>query len=460
MKQSLIKYPNGLRVVVSSRQSQVVTLSFSICFGAEQEKKDKSGITGIIEKLLFSSIKKGLSGTSCVIDSKTDYEHLEITISTIRENLEEAMALLTRAVFDFSPSYKDFISAKNRVIQAIEKSKFNPLAVLNALTQKTRFKTTSLATELLGTTKTITNLTLEETREYYYNILTPEYMLLSVVGNISDEIVDKQDESMSGEEVAQLVQSKPVKEEDIASWSALSYKEDITKVKVKKYDYDNLNYVKDLINREFYSKTLGLKKGAKRRSTAYFPLKEAKVIEKQKALNQSRFQIALPSAPYSSRGYKCSKLFEIMLRNYLTKSLTSEEGIYSLDTQIHQFRNNAYIAITFAVDYEKAQETYKKIKKLLKELKAQGSSKAEFNSLKTAYSTIISLGHERMSDLAKRYNKWLFLKGELFNLTTELKAIEAMNYSDYETIFKKMLDEKGMTVVYLGKKLDEDLTIN
>ena len=40
MKQSLMKFPNGLRVILSSRQSNAVTLSLSVMFGAEQEKKN------------------------------------------------------------------------------------------------------------------------------------------------------------------------------------------------------------------------------------------------------------------------------------------------------------------------------------------------------------------------------------------------------------------------------------
>ena len=181
------------------------------------------------------------------------------------------------------------------------------------------------------------------------------------------------------------------------------------------------------------------------------------MIEKAKNLNQSRIQISLPSAPYSSRGYRYSKLFEILLKNYLSRNFSTEEGLYSLETSVSQFRNNAYLSITFAVDFENAQTVYAKLRRLLRELKSQGVSREEFASLKLAYQTIVSLGHEKMSDLAKRYNKWLFLKGEMFNLINELKAIEAMDYNDFGTITNKMLDEKGILVVYLGKKLDGGL---
>ena len=72
-----------------------------------------------------------------------------------------------------------------------------------------------------------------------------------------------------------------------------------------------------------------------------------------------------------------------------------------------------------------------------------------------SYKTMLSLGHEKMSDLARRFNKWLFLKNELFNLTNELKAISAMNFDSFREISKKMVNFNSMMVVYLGKPLEK-----
>ena len=136
MKQTLIKFPNGFRAVLSSRSSNVVTISLSVMYGAEQEKKNMSGITHLIERLLKSSIARDISKIGGLVESKTDYEHFEITISTVRENLEFAMSSLSKILFDFRPTYEKFKEEKRRILQEIENRKVSPLAILNEITKK------------------------------------------------------------------------------------------------------------------------------------------------------------------------------------------------------------------------------------------------------------------------------------------------------------------------------------
>lgn len=456
MKQTLIKFPNGFRAVLSSRNSNVVTIQLSLLFGAEQEKKNMSGVTHFIERLLKSAIQRDVDKLGGLVESKTDYEHMEITISTVRENLEDCFSSLTKILFDFRPTYEKFKLEKIKILSEIENRKLSPLAILSDLTQKNRYKTTSLATELYGTTKTIGELTLEELREYYKSILTPNQILLSVVGNIADE-KESDNLSIGDDEVKTFDDGEEDKDlKSISVWNEI-YEEkiDLSKIKVKKYDYDSLDYIKDLVTKEFYSKTLNLPNNLKRRTTAYFPLKKTTIITKNKNLNQSRFHISLPSAPYISSAYKYSKLFEIYLSNYLKSGLGSEMGLYGLNVYISQFKNNAHLNIVFAVDEEKAVDVYKRVIELLKGQRQESTTMAEFNSLVVAYKTMVSLGHEKMSDLAKRYNKWMFLKGEVFNLTNELKAISTMNFESFREVSKKMINLNSMLVVYLGKPLED-----
>lgn len=454
MKQSLIKYPNGLKVVLCSKQSNVVTLSFSVLYGAEQEKKDKSGITHFIERLIKGAVSTEISALGGIVDSKTDYEHFEVTVSTVRENLEQALKILTTTIFDFRPTYQKFREEQTKIIQEVENRKISPQAILADLTQKNRYKTTSLATELYGTTKSISELDLETIREYYESILTPEHIVLSVVGNISDELVSLQESEDDDEVVKFENTSKEIDLMNMSVWNDIKDDgTDISKIKTTKYDVDNLNYIKELVTKSFYSYTLKLKKSSKRRTTAYFPLKKTTIIEKNKNLNQSRFQISLPSAPYSSSAYRYSKLFEIYLANYIKRGLGGERGVYGLDVYVSQFKNNAHLNIVFAVDYDKAGEVYKKIIDLLKGQRQESITKSEFKSLIIAYQTLMSLGHEKMSDLAKRYNKWMFLKNELFNLSYELKLISAMNFESFREVSRRIVNFNSMLVVYLGKPL-------
>lgn len=457
MKQSLMKFPNGLRVILSSRQSNVVTLSLSVLFGAEQEKKNSSGVTRLIERLMRGMVAKEMEELGGIVESRTDYEHFEITISTVRENLDKAFKCLSKAVFDFRPTYQNFRVEQARLMQEVENRKSSPLMILSDTTQKNRYKTTSLATELYGTSKSLREITLEFLRDYYKSILSSENLMLSVVGNISDEASGEEKSADDNEFVSfEAGESLNSNVKSISAWNEIYDDPDaINRVVLTNYNYDSLNYIKELVTKEFYSRTMNLPKTVRRRSTAYFPLKEATIVVKNKNLNQSRFQISLPSAPYSSSGYRYSKLFELYLSNYLKHGITGEDGIYGLNVYLSQFKNNAHINIVFAVDYDKAEEAFNKMLDLLRGQRQESISMGEFKSLMMSYKTIISLGNEKMSDLARRYNKWFFLKGELFNLNNELKAVSALNFDSFREIAKKMINFDSMLVVYLGKPLEE-----
>lgn len=455
MKQTLVRFPNGLRVVLSSRQSNVVTISFSLCFGAEQETKDTKGATHFIERIMRAGLQKEISNLGGVVDSKTDYEHFELTVSTVRENLESAFNALIQTVFDFHPTFQTFESERAAIIREIENRKSNPLMLLRELTQKNRYKTTSLATEVYGTNKTISEMTLERLRDYYNSILSPSSIILSVVGNISDEEEGKEELEEDEQDTTStdvIIEKSSAK---LSMWNAVKDTVKPSKIPQKKYIIDSLDYIKELVTKQFYSKTLLLDKKTKRRCTAYFPLKNKAVIQKPKKLNQTRFQLSFPSAPYSSNGYKYSKLFELYLRSYLRQSLAGTAGLYGVDLETSQFKNNAHLSITFAVDKDRAVEVYNKVLSLLKIAKDQQVSVAQLNSTKIAYQTLLSLGHEKMSELATRYNKWIFLKDELFNLTNEIKLTRKMSHKNFSYICNAILNFDEMLTVIVGEKVDE-----
>ena len=456
MKQTLMKFPNGLRVILSSRQSNAVTLSLSIMFGAEQEKKNSSGVTHLIERLMRNMIAREMEDLGGIVETKTDYEHFEITISTVRENLEKAFSCLTKAVFEFRPTYQNFKVEQARIMQEVENRKSSPLMILAEITQKNRYKTTSLATELYGTQKSLREINLDFVHDYYNSILSPENIILSVVGNISDEKTSVENNGDDNEVVSFSEGPEQTSNlKSISTWNHIEDSDAINNVVFKNYEVDCFNYIKELVTKEFYSRTMSLPKNVRRRSTAYFPLKESIIIEKNKNLNQSRFQISLPSAPYSSNGYRYSKLFEIYLLNYLRHGITGEDGIYGLNVYLSQFKNNAHINIVFAVDYDKAEKGFNKIIDLLRGQRQESISMGEFKSLIMSYKTMISLGYEKISDLARGYNKWFFLKGELFNLNNELLVVSAMNFESFREISRKMINFDSMLVVYLGKPLEK-----
>ena len=456
MKQTLVNYPNKFRAVFAGKQSSAVAISIRLCFGAEQEPRNLSGVTYLIEKVLKSNISSAISAFGGVVETRTDFEHIEITISTLRPYVANALIALSSAIFDFSPKYAVLEREKSKALSEIEKAKFNPLSILNSITQKQMYRGTNLATDIVGNEKTIPNITLDVMKEYYNSVLTSDSLIISLVGDICDIQLNQigLNDTQDGNTFINEHNSKELISDEKWIIPSLDMVKNTGEGNISKV-VNSYSQVLDLVNKYFYVRTLELKDSKRKKKTKYTVPDGNVFIEKMKPLNQTRFQISFPSAPYNSAGYKYGKVFEDYLAFYLRQSLSDMQGIYGVSTSIRQFKENGHISITFAVDEDQAKMVYNKVISLLIQLSYETLTNSEFSSAVTKYKTLVALKHERISDLALRYNKWLYLKDKLFNLDNELIAIDSLSYNNFIYICKQTLDFSKMVVVCLGRKIED-----
>ena len=265
MKQVLVKYPNKLRAVFATRPSRMVSISVSINAGVEQETRSISGVSHLIERLLRCEIIKNVNDFGGVVDTFTDYNQISLTISTQREFLKNAIEVLSSAIFNFYPKIESFEREKKKVLVEIEKVNFNPFAMLNTLTQSIMYKGTNLANDELGSAKSISQLTLEEVKEFYKKILSPDDIIISFVGEVGDpaqkvgdEQSDKQDQK------AQYTLTK----KQVENYWDYPYETNF----IDKNDFkmmDRFNYVQDLVNKYFYLKSMKLTSKARTKNVKY-----------------------------------------------------------------------------------------------------------------------------------------------------------------------------------------------
>lgn len=455
MKQTLVNYPNKFRAVYAGKTSQAVAIALSICAGAEQEPKSMSGITHLIERLLRQNLIGAVSSFGGKVETRTDFEHIEISVSTLRPYIGTALSAISSVIFDFNPKMINLEREKTKILSEIAKAKFNPSAILNSLTQKLMYKGTNLATDVIGNEKSISSLTLENVKEYYNSIMTSDSLIISLVGDICDRQVLEQRvifENSGNDYVIENNSKESIADEKWIIPTLDRIRSTSTKEgKVIANSYSN---VQDLVNKLFYARTLELKSTKRKKKTKYTVPDQRQCLDKVKTLNQTRFQISFPSAPYNSAGYKYGKILEDYINVYLRNELANMTGIYGVNVFVSQFKENGHISIYFAVDEDYAEETYTKVCMALLRLRAETITNTEFNSLTTKYKTQVALKHETITDLADRYNKWLYLKDKLFNLQNELLAIDSLSYNNFVYICKQTLDFSKMVVVRLGRKIN------
>lgn len=412
MEHNLISFPNKFKAVICNTNCKMVTVSLSLCVGAELEPKSKSGISHLVERLIRSSLSARISEFGGIIETKTDFEHIEFNVSCQLSALEKCLQALSECVFDFFPKQASLDREILKITQEIEKESFNPTALLNNLTQKYIYKGTNLSTTVLGNVKTVQSISLTDVRVFMDEILLPENVLLSIVGELT-LLKNEEGENLSLQEAVDKTQS--------------------------------------FINKYFYIRVME-KMGKRRpRSTPSVALTSPVFISKNKPLNQTRYQISFPTAPHDSAGYKYSKILEMYLNLYLRMELKMVAGVYGVDVTIRQFKNNSHISITFAVDSDNAENVYHSILKALVKLKNEQVTRQEFNIMQDKYKTEVALQHTNPQTIAVRYNKMLFLKGELFDLDNELQQISALTSENFNITCVKTLDFNAMLVIAIGR---------
>ena len=103
MEHSLISFPNKFRAVICNVECRIVSVSVSICTGAELDPKSKSGISHLVERLIRAELLSEVSTVGAIVETKTDFEHIEITVSCQPEATEFVLKAISGCVFCFFP---------------------------------------------------------------------------------------------------------------------------------------------------------------------------------------------------------------------------------------------------------------------------------------------------------------------------------------------------------------------
>ncbi len=414
LKQSIIKFPNDFKVIFSGRDSRSVAMCVTIPYGVEKEPARVAGISHVIEKIIKNDLKKQVNRFGGELFTRVTYEFIEISVVTIRDNLTKLMTALSRALFDFAPKMDDLKKAKAAAIKDLEMNKLAPNFILDKITNDNLYKKTGLTNNFYGILASVSKITLDDTKEYLNKIISPNNLVLSVVGDIITETDDEDDDTKYSE-------------------------------------------VYSLVMEKFYGKLINYKKhNAKFSEEVEHNGKTYN--EKTKMLFQDRFEIAFPCASYSSENYKYVRLIDNYVQDYLENYTAGKDYIYGLNVELVRFSNNGHIKIAFAVDSDRAEDVYNDITSQIADIREQGISLGEFEKLKTTYVIKVAFNNEGCLSLARSYAKKLALRGEVFDIDSEIINIRNLDYENFLIVMKDTLSNKNMSVARVGIKRDNFLS--
>jgi predicted Zn-dependent peptidase len=206
--------PNGIRVLTERREStQCAVVGFWLETGSRDEPVQFQGVSHLIEHLVFKGTKSfsaldiayKLEAVGGEINAFTAKEHVCFHTDTLKEDLELSIhvlsELISSALFNADAVEKEKGVVLQEILMAkddIEDSVFDNFFL-------TAFPKSSIGTNILGTSETVSAMTSQQIVEWYKNVYVPNNLIVSVAGNIQHQHVVELVDKYLGEEKKKLL---------------------------------------------------------------------------------------------------------------------------------------------------------------------------------------------------------------------------------------------------------------
>ncbi len=191
---------NGIRLIVKENRSiPIVSIQASFLGGVRFEEESENGmnhfmavmVTKGTEKQNTLEIAKKVERMAGSLDGFSGYNSFGLTFTFLSQYFEEAFALLTEIIKQPSFDAEEMEKRRRLIIAAIRQQEDDLGGMAFKLFRKTLFERHPYRMDTLGTLDSIQGLTQKNLKEYYQQIVVPQNMVLTVVGDVdSNQIVE------------------------------------------------------------------------------------------------------------------------------------------------------------------------------------------------------------------------------------------------------------------------------
>lgn len=403
-------YPNGLKLsVIPKKDAKLTTVDLFITSGTQSETNYESGVSEFLSRMFLMGTNKHPSNGDLIsyaksrgvlLSSDNTSESITVTATTVSENVDFAIELLTEIAFDSRFSIEGGDKVRISMLGDIARLSENPSYILERMVNQALFYRTGLSNPKFGTNTTISRMTAINAKNFCERVLTPKNTVISVVGDVDIEKVY--------EKVMQTFYARFL----------------------NGGEYKKLKYVANI--EEFA--------GGER--------------TKNKKLNQSRIFLAFPSISYkNSKKYVLNIIAPIVERS-IKNQLSRSKYFHDETITTSLYANNGKLTIECMVDYEYVNEYVDDIVETLKDITDLGISEQAFENEKNAYVIKFLQENERAGDLSKNACREVAINKQSYSLPSELLKVELLTVSDANRIAREIFDFTRLYIAYLGNPVE------
>lgn len=211
---------NGVRVLTERHpESRAAVVGFWIQAGTRFETKKQEGISHLLEHMVFKGTEKysafeiaqSLEARGGDINAFTGREHTCFHTTSLKEDLDLSIEVLSQ-LFAFAKfKEEDFIKEKRVILQEIFMASDDLEEYVFDLFFERAFPKHPLGYQILGSVESVQALSLKDVQAYYDQHFIPENLIVSVVGSVDhDTVVKSVERHLSGKKwVARQVLEPP-----------------------------------------------------------------------------------------------------------------------------------------------------------------------------------------------------------------------------------------------------------
>ena len=412
-------YKNGLRLVFEKNEKSVVSANIMFNVGSQNEQKHQEGFSHFIEHLIFKGTKEinaveimdKLTFLGADFNAFTSKTMTKFVFKCLAENFEKCFEIYTDILLNAEFEQTELDRERQVVIEEMKRCDDEPTEILYKRVMDNYFAGLTYSHDELGDEKLIETVSREELLEFKNKYYRAENCVISVVGNIDFDKLDKMVERYFS--------------------SHFDYDHEPNKVDKEPYEI-NIAKTYDIVQRD------------DNQANVCLMFKSVSSVQEEKYVSDLYSSILGNS--------QNSRLFKI-----IREKLGLVYTIYSYNEICPKAGE---LVIVFGTRPKNVKKAMLEIKKAILDFAENGASEEELVRAKNWKKSCVSFGMETNSNLAEINGTIFNLYNKAFDKEERLKKTERVTLDEVNNFAKRIASEKEFAIVAVGKDLNiEDLKV-
>lgn len=386
------------------------SLGFFLNFGSRDEPALDSGITHLIEHMLFKGtsqksaldIVKMIEGLGGSFDAYTTKENLIIVTKFLSEHITDVFNLVSELLLESRIAEEDLTKEKSVILEEIKSNDEDPGDYVFDMFFKSLFKNHTMGLPIAGTRETVSQIDINKTKTHY-NAMRSKEIVVAICGNFDHHTVKELAQSKFGH----LIIEKP------------------SRVKPDEYSPEV-------------------------------------VVQKKNEISQVHLVFGMPGIDYASPlRYKFSIMnaaFGGGMSSRLFQGLREKEGlVYNVQSFVDLYSDCGITGFYFVCDKANLQGVAKQLKVIFDEIRKSGFNKDEVELAKTYLSGNLLLSLESSTNRMLRFGREMAYLNKTCTIDTIIKEIRIINEEHVNKLSTDYLDPTRYTIAAVGPITQEEI---